>query len=175
MLGKIGSEARMDIEKLMGTKVMLQAVGQGARGLAQPRGRSARPGLRGRVNARADHLRPGAAPRRLRRLRPHGHAVFPRTTGGVDAVARGCRRPKSPLINAVRALCQRRISTLFNKGSALPSNSARSRRVFYELRTDYERLHARRLLAEAAGRIAVMPDVPAEDAVSAYRCGRWRT
>ena len=45
-----------------------QIVGEGARGLAQPRRRPARAGLRGRVDAHADHRRPGAAPRRLRRL-----------------------------------------------------------------------------------------------------------
>ena len=37
MLRTIGSQARADIEKLMGTQGAAQAVGQGARGLAQPR------------------------------------------------------------------------------------------------------------------------------------------
>ena len=141
MLGKIGSEARVDIEKLLGTKVMLRAVGQGARGLAQPRRRSAHPGLRGRLNARADHRRAGVAPRRLRATTTAWSRCLRRNTGGMDAVARGCRRPKSPLVERRRALHQRRIPALFPQGRALHHRAVPdASESFYELRTDYDRL-----------------------------------
>ena len=59
--------------------------------------------------------------------------------GRMDAVARGCRRAKSPLTNAAEPFISGEFQ-LFQKGERYAIEQCQVREGFYELRTDYERL-----------------------------------
>ena len=81
--------------------------------------------------------------------------------GRLDAVARGCRRPKSPLTNAAEPFISGEFQ-LFQKGERYAIEQCQVREGFFELRTDYERLthgaYWLRLLDAGVPR-----DVPAEE------------
>ena len=81
--------------------------------------------------------------------------------GRLDAVARGCRRPKSPLTNAAEPFISGEFQ-LFQKGERYAIEQCQVRDGFFELRTDYERLthgaYWLRLLDAGVPR-----DVPAEE------------
>ncbi len=59
--------------------------------------------------------------------------------GRLDAVARGCRRSKSPLVNATEPFISGEFQ-LFRRGERYSIEQCQVREGFYELRTDYERL-----------------------------------
>ena len=59
--------------------------------------------------------------------------------GRLDAVARGCRRSKSPLVNATEPVISGEVK-LVRRGERYYSEQCQVREGFYELRTDYERL-----------------------------------
>ena len=81
--------------------------------------------------------------------------------GRLDAVARGCRRAKSPLTNAAEPFISGEFQ-LFQKGERYAIEQCQVREGFFELRTDYERLthgaYWLRLLDAGVPR-----DVPAEE------------
>lgn len=87
--------------------------------------------------------------------------LFSPTLGRVDCIARGCRKAKSPLLNA----CEPFVSgefTLFQRGERFTMEQCQISESFYELRTDYDRLthgaYWLRLLDDC-----VMADVPMEE------------
>lgn len=87
--------------------------------------------------------------------------LFSPTMGRLDCIARGCKKPKSPLLNA----CEPFISgefQLYQKGERFTMEQCQISESFYELRTDYDRLqHGVYWLKLLDG--CVMPDVPMED------------
>lgn len=87
--------------------------------------------------------------------------LFSPTLGRIDCIARGCRKAKSPLLNA----CEPFVSgefTLFQRGERFNMEQCQISESFYELRTDYDRLihgaYWLRLLDDC-----VMADVPMEE------------
>lgn len=59
--------------------------------------------------------------------------------GRVDAVVRGCRKPKSPLLNAAEPFCAGEYQLLKVNGR-ITVTQARITNSFFELRCDYDRL-----------------------------------
>jgi DNA repair protein RecO (recombination protein O) len=86
--------------------------------------------------------------------------LFTPLYGRIDAVARGCRRPKSPLVNAVEPFTSGDYQ-LFSRKDRYTIEQCQIHESFYALRTDYDQLchgvYWLKLL-EAA----IMPDMPAE-------------
>ena len=85
--------------------------------------------------------------------------LFTPEMGRVDAIARGCRRPKSPLVNAVEPFTSGEFQLYANRGrNALEQCQISD--SYYELRSDYDRLlhgvYWLKLLEEA-----ILPDEPA--------------
>lgn len=87
--------------------------------------------------------------------------LFSPRLGRIDAIARGCRRPKSPLLNACEPFTSGEFQ-LYQRGERFTLEQCQISESFFELRMDYDRLthgvYWLKLL-EAA----VMPDVPMED------------
>ena len=87
--------------------------------------------------------------------------LFTPEYGRIDAVARGCRRPKSPLVNAVEPFVSGDFQ-LYMRKERFSIDQCQIKESFYELRTDYDRLlhgvYWLKLL-EAT----VVPEVPAPD------------
>ena len=87
--------------------------------------------------------------------------LFSPQLGRVDAIARGCRRPKSPLLNACEPFTSGEFQ-LFQRGERFSLEQCQISENFFELRMDYDRLthgvYWLKLL-EAT----VMPDVPMEN------------
>lgn len=87
--------------------------------------------------------------------------LFSPQLGRVDAIARGCRRPKSPLLNACEPFTSGEFQ-LYQRGERFTLEQCQISESFFELRMDYDRLthgvYWLKLL-EAT----VMPDVPMED------------
>lgn len=81
--------------------------------------------------------------------------------GRLDAVARGCRRSKSPLLNATEPFVSGEFQ-LYRRGDRYSIEQCQIREGFFDLRTDYERLvhgaYWLRLLD-----VGVPRDVPAQD------------
>ena len=65
--------------------------------------------------------------------------LFSPTRGRVEALARGCRRPKSPLLNAAELFALGDFE-LYEKGSHLTVTGAALTETFYPLRQDFDRL-----------------------------------
>jgi len=87
--------------------------------------------------------------------------LFSPTMGRVDCIARGCKRPKSPLLNACEPFVSGEFQ-LYQKGERFTMEQCQISESFYELRTDYDRLrHGVYWLKLLDG--CVMPDVPMED------------
>ena len=82
--------------------------------------------------------------------------------GRLDAVARGCRRPRSPLVNAVEPFISGEFQ-LFRKGERYSIEQCQVREGFYDLRTDYDRLvhgaYWLRLLDAGVPRDVPAPDI----------------
>lgn len=87
--------------------------------------------------------------------------LFSPEYGRIDAVARGCRRSKSPLVNAVEPFVSGEFQLYFRR-ERFTIEQCQIKESFYELRTDYDRLlhgvYWLKLL-EAA----VVPEQPAPD------------
>lgn len=87
--------------------------------------------------------------------------LFTPAYGRIDAIARGCRRPKSPLLNC----CEPFVSGEFQlrqRGERFSIEQCQISESFYELRGDYDRLcHGAYWLKLLDA--AVMPDVPLPD------------
>ena len=86
--------------------------------------------------------------------------LFSPTLGRLDCIARGCKKPKSPLLNA----CEPFVSgefTLYQRGERFSMEQCAISESFYELRTDYDRLthgiYWLKLLDSC-----LMPDMPME-------------
>lgn len=81
--------------------------------------------------------------------------------GRIEAVARGCRRLKSPLVNAAELFTSGEF-TLFEKNGRYSIEQCQISESFFELRSNYDRLthgvYWLRLLDAL-----VQPDMPAED------------
>ena len=65
--------------------------------------------------------------------------LFTPAFGRVDAVVRGCRKPKSPLLNAAEPFCAGEYQ-LLKVGGRVTVTQARITNSFFELRSDYDRL-----------------------------------
>ena len=65
--------------------------------------------------------------------------LFTPEHGRIDAIARGCRRPKSPLVNAVEPFVSGEYQLYFRK-DRYSIEQCQILESFYELRTDYDRL-----------------------------------
>ena len=87
--------------------------------------------------------------------------LFSPRLGRIEAIARGCRRPKSTLLNACEPFTSGEFQ-LYQRGERFTLEQCQISESFFELRMDYDRLthgvYWLKLL-EAA----VMPDVPMED------------
>lgn len=65
--------------------------------------------------------------------------LFTPNYGRIDAVARGCRRPKSPLVNAVEPFVSGDFQ-LFTRNERYSIDQCQIHESFYSLRMDYDRL-----------------------------------
>lgn len=65
--------------------------------------------------------------------------LFTPEYGRIDAIARGCRRPKSPLVNAVEPFTSGEFQ-LYSRRERYSIDQCQIKESFYELRTDYDRL-----------------------------------
>ena len=65
--------------------------------------------------------------------------LFTPEYGRIDAIARGCRRPKSPLVNAVEPFTSGEYQLYFRR-DRYSIDHCQITESFYELRTDYDRL-----------------------------------
>lgn len=87
--------------------------------------------------------------------------LFSPDMGRIDAIARGCRRPKSPLVNAVEPFTSGEYQLFFHR-ERYSIEQCQISDSYFELRADYDRLchgvYWLKLL-EAA----VLPDTPAPD------------
>ena len=87
-------------------------------------------------------------------------SLFTPDRGKLEAIARGCRRPKSPLINAVEPFTVGYYQ-VYQRGMRFSLEQCQILEGHYPLRADFERLahgaYWMRLLV-----MSVMPDVPAE-------------
>lgn len=87
--------------------------------------------------------------------------LFTPEYGRLDAIARGCRRPKSPLVNAVEPFVSGEFQ-LFLRKERYSIDQCQIKESFYELRTDYDRLmHGAYWLKLLE--TTVMPEMPAPD------------
>ena len=84
--------------------------------------------------------------------------LFSPEYGRIDAIARGCRKPKSPLLNACEPFVSGEFQ-LYQRGERFAIEQCQIQESFYELRTDYDRLchgvYWLKLLESCT-----MPDVP---------------
>ena len=87
--------------------------------------------------------------------------LFSPAHGRLDAIARGCRRPKSPLLNACEPFTSGEFQ-LYQKGERFTLEQCQISESFYELRTDYDRLQHGVYWLKLLD-ASVMPDVPMED------------
>jgi DNA repair protein RecO (recombination protein O) len=87
--------------------------------------------------------------------------LFTPEYGRIDAICRGCRKPKSPLLNASEPFASGEFQ-LYQRGERFSIEQCQIQESFYELRTDYDRLvhgvYWLKLLDSC-----VMPDVPMPD------------
>lgn len=87
--------------------------------------------------------------------------LFSPQHGRIDAIARGCRKPKSPLLNASEPFASGEFA-LYQRGERFSIEQCQIQESFYELRNDYDRLchgiYWLKLLDSV-----LMPDVPMPD------------
>ncbi|MBR1560510.1 MAG: DNA repair protein RecO [Clostridia bacterium] len=87
--------------------------------------------------------------------------LFSPDMGRVDAIARGCRRPKSPLVNAVEPFTSGEFQ-LYQRRDRFTLEQCQISESYYALRTDYDRLvHGTYWLKLLDA--AILPDTPARD------------
>ena len=87
--------------------------------------------------------------------------LFSPTYGRIDAIARGCRRPKSPLLNCCEPFVSGEFQ-LYQRGERFSVDQCQISESFYELRSDYDRLQHGVYWLKLLD-TAVMPDVPLPD------------
>ena len=87
--------------------------------------------------------------------------LFSPVHGRIDAVARGCRRPKSPLLNCCEPFVSGEFQ-LYQRGERFAIDQCQISESFYELRTDYDRLQHGVYWLKLLD-ASVMPDVPMND------------
>ena len=87
--------------------------------------------------------------------------LFSPDHGRIDAIARGCRKPKSPLLNACEPFTSG-VFQLYQKGERFSIEQCQISESFYELRTDYDRLQHGVYWLKLLD-ASVMPDVPMQD------------
>ena len=87
--------------------------------------------------------------------------LFSPTHGRIDAIARGCRKPKSPLLNACEPFVSGEFQ-LYQRGERFAVEQCQISESFYALRTDYDRLQHGVYWLKLLD-ASVMPDVPLPD------------
>ena len=87
--------------------------------------------------------------------------LFSPTHGRIDAIARGCRRPKSPLLNCCEPFVSGEFQ-IYQRGERFAVEQCQISESFYELRTDYDRLQHGVYWLKLLD-ASVMPDVPLPD------------
>lgn len=87
--------------------------------------------------------------------------LFSPELGRIDAIARGCRKPKSPLLNACEPFVSGEFQ-LYQRGERFAVEQCQISESFYELRTDYERLQHGVYWLKLLD-ASLMPDVPMGD------------
>lgn len=87
--------------------------------------------------------------------------LFSPTQGRIEALARGCRKPRSPILNASELFALGDFE-LYQKGAHLTVVSAQMIETFYPLRADFDRLSVGTYLLNVVENI-VQPGVPAQE------------
>ena len=87
--------------------------------------------------------------------------LFSPRMGRVDAIARGCKKPKSPLLNACEPFVNGEFQ-LFQKGERFSIEQCQITESFFELRMDYDRIQHGVYWLKLLD-AAVMPDVEMPD------------
>ncbi len=87
--------------------------------------------------------------------------LFSPTKGRIEALARGCRKPRSPILNASELFALGDYE-LYERGNHLTVISAVLTETFYPLREDFDRLSVGTYLLGVVERI-IQPGVPAQD------------
>lgn len=87
--------------------------------------------------------------------------LFSPEMGRIDAIARGCRRPKSPLLNAVEPFTCGEFQLYERKGRYV-IEQCQITENYFDLRSDYDRLCHGAYWLKLLG-AAVMPDTPSPE------------
>ena len=87
--------------------------------------------------------------------------LFSPHMGRIDAIARGCKRPKSQLLNACEPFVNGEFQ-LFQKGERFSIEQCQITESFFELRMDYDRLQHGVYWLKLLDAV-LMPDVPLPD------------
>ena len=87
--------------------------------------------------------------------------LFSPELGRVEAIARGCRRPKSPLVNAVEPFTSGEFQ-LFSHRERNALEQCQISESYFELRSDYDRLRHGAYWLKLLD-VAILPDTPAPE------------
>ena len=87
--------------------------------------------------------------------------LFSPTQGRIEALARGCRKPRSPILNASELFALGDYA-LYQKGAHLTVVNAQLIETFYPLRADFDRLSVGTYLLNVAENV-IQPGVPAQE------------
>ena len=87
--------------------------------------------------------------------------LFSPDLGRIDAIARGCRRPKSPLVNAVEPFTTGEFQ-LYLRRDRYTLEQCQISESYYELRSDYDRLYHGAYWLRLLGAV-VLPETPAPE------------
>ena len=87
--------------------------------------------------------------------------LFSPTQGRIEALARGCRKPRSPILNASELFALGDFE-LYQKGAHLTVISAQMIETFYPLRADFDRLSVGTYLLNVTENV-IQPGVPAQE------------
>ena len=87
--------------------------------------------------------------------------LFSPTQGRIEALARGCRKPRSPILNASEMFALGDFE-LYQKGAHLTVISANLIETFYPLRQDFDRLAVGTYLLGVAEAF-IQPGIPAQE------------
>lgn len=87
--------------------------------------------------------------------------LFSPTKGRIEALARGCRKPRSPILNASELFALGDFE-LYERGNHLTVISANLMETFYPLRADFDRLAVGTYLLGVVENV-IQPGVPAQE------------
>ena len=87
--------------------------------------------------------------------------LFSPTQGRIEALARGCRKPRSPILNASELFALGDFE-LYQKGAHLTVTNAALIETFYPLRSDFDRLAVGTYLLNVTENL-IQPGVPAQE------------